>query len=216
LTDDASTDDVATPAPTAPRFSYWVPVALVVGLLLGAVIGLLVPRGADLPADDSAEAGFARDMTTHHTQAVEMGLIAYARAQNPGVRTMAVDIALNQQGQIGMFQAWLREWNLQPTGSEPPMAWMPGGEQSVVNGLMPGMATQAELTQLNEATGLDGDRLFLKLMIQHHLGGVHMAQEAVKLSDDEEVVEAAQLTINSQQRELTDMKALQQEIEAAA
>ena len=210
------THDEDGPATATPRISYWVPVALVVGLLLGTVIGFVIPRGAGLPADDSPEAGFARDMTTHHTQAVEMGLVAYARAQNPDVRTMAVDIALNQQGQIGMFQAWLREWSLQPTGSQPAMAWMPGGEQSVVDGLMPGMATQAELKQLREATGLDEDRLFLKLMIQHHLGGVHMAQEVVKLSDDEEVVEAAQLTINSQQRELTDMKSLQQQIDAAA
>ncbi|MDI6097826.1 DUF305 domain-containing protein [Actinoplanes sp. NEAU-A12] len=212
----APTGDEDGPAPAPRRISYWIPVALVVGLILGAVIGFVVPRGASLPADDSPEAGFARDMTTHHTQAVEMGLVAFVRAQNPDVRSMAVDIALNQQGQIGMMQAWLREWKLQPTRSEPPMAWMPGGEQSVVNGLMPGMATQAELKQLNEATGLDEDRLFLKLMIQHHLGGVHMAQEVLKLSDDQEVVEAAQLTINSQQRELTDMKSLQQQIEAAA
>ncbi|GAA1632576.1 DUF305 domain-containing protein [Actinoplanes couchii] len=198
------------------RFSYWIPVALLLGIVLGAVIGFVVPRGESLPGDDSPEAGFARDMTTHHTQAVEMGLIAYTRAQNPDVRTMAVDIALNQQGQIGMMQAWLREWSLQPTGSQTPMAWMPNGAESVVNGLMPGMATQEQLKQLREATGLEEDKLFLELMIQHHLGGVHMAQEVIKLSKDQEVVEAAELTVNSQQRELTDMQSLQKEISAAS
>ncbi|MEU4157582.1 DUF305 domain-containing protein [Actinoplanes sp. NPDC026670] len=213
MPDPVAADD---PAPTPSRFSYWIPVALVVGLVLGVAIGFLVPRGDALPADDSAEAGFARDMTTHHTQAVEMGLIAYAQASDPEVRTMGVDIALNQQGQIGMMQAWLREWNLQPTGDQPAMAWMPDGADSVVNGLMPGMATPEEMTKLRESKGIEGDRLFLQMMIKHHLGGVHMAQEVVGVSKDEEVVEAAQLTINSQQREMTDMKALQEKLGAAS
>ncbi|WP_433791963.1 DUF305 domain-containing protein [Actinoplanes sp. CA-252034] len=213
MSDSASADD---PAPTPSRFSYWIPVALVVGLVLGVAIGLLAPRGDSLPADDSAEAGFARDMTTHHTQAVEMGLIAYAQASDPEVRTMGVDIALNQQGQIGMMQAWLREWHLQPTGDQPAMAWMPDGAESVVNGLMPGMATPEEMKKLRETTGIEGDRLFLQMMIKHHLGGVHMAQEVVEVSKDKEVVEAAQLTINSQQREMTDMKSLQEKLGAAS
>ncbi|BEL11572.1 DUF305 domain-containing protein [Actinoplanes sichuanensis] len=213
MPDSPSADD---PTPTPSRFSYWIPVALVVGLVLGVAIGFLVPRGETLPADDSAEAGFARDMTTHHTQAVEMGLIAYAQASDPEVRTMGVDIALNQQGQIGMMQAWLREWNLQPTGDQPAMAWMPDGAASVVNGLMPGMATPEEMTKLRESKGIEGDRLFLQMMIKHHLGGVHMAQEVVEVSTDKEVVEAAQLTINSQQREMTDMKALQEKLGAAS
>lgn len=213
MPDPVAADD---PALTPSRFSYWIPVALVVGLVLGVAIGFLVPRGDALPADDSAEAGFARDMTTHHTQAVEMGLIAYAQASDPEVRTMGVDIALNQQGQIGMMQAWLREWNLQPTGDQPAMAWMPDGADSVVNGLMPGMATPEEMTKLRESKGIEGDRLFLQMMIKHHLGGVHMAQEVVEVSKDEEVVEAAQLTINSQQREMTDMKALQEKLGAAS
>jgi uncharacterized protein (DUF305 family) len=212
----SDTVSAGDPTPAPSRFSYWVPVALVLGLVLGVAIGFLVPRGESLPADASAEAGFARDMTTHHTQAVEMGLIAYAQASDPEVRTMGVDIALNQQGQIGMMQAWLREWGLLPTGSQPAMAWMPDGADSVVDGLMPGMATPEELKKLREATGIEGDRLFLQMMIKHHLGGVHMAQEIVAVSKDEEVVEAAQLTINSQQREMTDMKSLQDRLGAAS
>ncbi|MEV0898676.1 DUF305 domain-containing protein [Actinoplanes sp. NPDC049802] len=198
------------------RPGWWLPAALVVGLLLGVAIGFLIPRGETLPADGSPEAGFARDMSTHHSQAVEMGMIAYTRATDAEVRMMARDIALTQQGQIGMFQAWLREWNLQPTGSQPAMAWMPGGAESVEDGLMPGMATPEELKQLREATGIEEDRLFIKLMIDHHLGGIHMAQEVVELSDEPEVVESAQLSINSQQRDLTDMQNLQKRLETAS
>jgi uncharacterized protein (DUF305 family) len=215
--EDAATavdDPVAEPsaAPSA-RPGYWLPAVLVLGLLLGAAIGYLIPRGSS-PADNSAEAGFARDMSTHHTQAVEMGMIAYTRASNADVRTMARDIALTQQGQIGMMQAWLQEWNLSPTGSQAPMAWMPDGAASVRDGLMPGMATPAELAQLRTATGLDEDRLFLRLMIQHHLGGIHMAQAVVGTSEEKEVTAAAQLAIDNQQRELTDMQALEKTLGA--
>ena len=60
------------------------------------------------------------------------------------------------------------------------MAWMPDGDGSVVNGLMPGMATPEEMTKLRAATGKDLDVLFLELMRQHHLGGIHMAQEILE------------------------------------
>ena len=214
----ATTHDEEPPPPGgAPRrrFDYWLPLTLVIGLLLGTALGYFLPHRSERPDEKSAEAGFAWDMTTHHTQAVEMGMIAYTRAQHSDTRSMARDIALTQAGQMGMFQAWLREWGLGPNNPNPPMAWMPDGAASVRDGLMPGMATMAELDQLRAATGLAEDRLFLKLMIQHHLGGIHMAQEVVKRSTDSEVVEAAQLAIDNQQRELTDMRTLQTKVGAS-
>ena len=98
------------------------------------------------------------------------------------------DIALTQHGQIGNMQAWLRDWSLSPTGTEPPMAWMPDGAGAVQNGLMPGMATAAEMTAAARrppATTLD--ILFLTLMRQHHLGGIHMAQAILEQSDNDDV-----------------------------
>src|SRR3954468_19243555 len=126
------------------RGLVWVLVALLVGAVLGLGAGLLIPRFT-APGDDSVEAGFLRDMSTHHSQAVEMSMIAHANSANPDIVTLAGDIALTQHGQIGYMQAWLRDWNLSPTGSAEPMAWMPGGAGSVVNGLMPGMATPDQM-----------------------------------------------------------------------
>lgn len=207
-------DSTVQPAPSRDRGGYWLPVVLIVGLLLGAAIGYLLPRATTAtPGDDSPEAGFARDMSTHHAQAVEMGMIAFARAADPDVRIMARDIALTQQGQIGMMQSWLQQWKLDPTGSTAPMAWMPDAAGSVRNGLMPGMATPAQIQELRTATGKAQDTLFLRLMVQHHLGGIHMAQEIVRVSDDDQVTDMAQIAIDSQQRELTDMRSLQQQVE---
>lgn len=189
------------------RATLWMFAALLVGLVLGVGIGVLL-RTPTMPDENSAEAGFARDMSTHHAQAVEMGMIAYAKAANSDVRFMGRDIALTQQGQVGIMQGWLEQWHLDPTGSRPPMAWMADGKESLRNGLMPGMATPEQIAQLRAATGRDVDVQFLNLMIQHHLGGIHMAEEVAKLSDNEQVDKLAQIAMNGQQRELTDMRNL--------
>src|SRR5438067_1866838 len=41
---------------------------------------------------------------------------------------------------------------------------------------MPGMATDDQLKQLEDARGVDSDKLFLTLMTAHHLGGIPMAE----------------------------------------
>jgi uncharacterized protein (DUF305 family) len=179
----------------------WLAAVLVFGLLVGLAIGLLGPRLLT-PGDDSAEAGFLRDMSTHHAQAVEMSMIAHANSTNPQIVTLAGDIALTQHGQINYMQAWLRDWHLSPTGSELPMSWMPDAEGSVQNGLMPGMATPEQMAALRKATGKDLDVQFLTLMRQHHLGGIHMAQGILELSDDDDVTWLAQTMVSAQQGEL--------------
>jgi len=186
-----------------PRFGLGVLAGvLVFGLIVGLAAGLLGPR-LRTPGDDSAEAGFLRDMSTHHAQAVEMSMIAHANSTNPAVVTLAGDIALTQHGQINYMQAWLRDWHLSPTGSRTPMAWMPDSAGSVVNGLMPGMATPQQMAELRSASGRSLDVMYLRLMRQHHLGGIHMAQAILKQSDNANVTWLAQTMVASQQGEIT-------------
>ncbi|MGC4803481.1 DUF305 domain-containing protein [Micromonospora sp. DT233] len=180
--------------------------AVVVGLLLGYAGGLLTPK-LTRPGDASAEAGFARDMSTHHAQAVEMGLIAFQRGTDPEVVSVGGDIATGQQGEIGTMQGWLRSWGLDPTGSQPRMAWMPDGEAAVRNGLMPGMATPEEMAKLRAAQGRELDVLFLQMMERHHLGGVHMIDGILDVSDEDDVVRTAQTMKNTQQTDLTNLRA---------
>ncbi|KAB1940798.1 DUF305 domain-containing protein [Micromonospora sp. ALFpr18c] len=206
--------DETQPAPheggRAPARRYGVlalAALLVVGLLLGYAGGLLTPR-LTRPGDASVEAGFARDMTTHHAQAVEMSLIAYRSATLPEVRQIAVDIATGQQGEIGAMQTWLREWGLSPTGSKPPMSWMSDGA-TVKDGLMPGMATPQQMAALRDAKGIEVDRQFLTLMYAHHLGGIHMIDAALGETDNAEVVRVAETMKATQQSELNNLRQLQ-------
>jgi uncharacterized protein (DUF305 family) len=197
----------AAPADGSPerrdfRFGVaWLAALLIVGLLLGAGGALFASR-ATTPGDTSPEAGFLRDMSTHHAQAVEMSMIAHANSTSRDVISLSSDIALTQHGQIGYMQAWLRDWSLGPTGTEPAMAWMPNSAGALQNGLMPGMATPEQMTQLRTATGDALDIQFLTLMRQHHLGGIHMAQGILDQSTHKDVTWLAQTMVTGQQGEL--------------
>jgi uncharacterized protein (DUF305 family) len=198
--------EVEPPTESADRRSHrgvfaWVAAALVFGLLVGLGGGYLLTRPKN-PSDTSVEAGFLRDMSTHHAQAVAMSMIAHQHSDNPLIVSLAGDIATTQQAQIGYMQGWLREWGLGPTGSQPVMAWMPGSAGEVVNGLMPGMATPDQMTALGKATGKPLDIMYLQLMRNHHLGGIHMAQEIIALSKNADVVWLAQSMVQNQQGEI--------------
>ena len=191
--------------------------AFLLVLTLGIAIGLLLPQ-TRTPADASAEAGFARDMATHHAQAVEMSMIAYARTGNPEVATLAMDIALTQQTQIGIMSAWLNDWKLPPTGSRPAMAWMDkqktkpgmrhGSSPTGTATTMPGMATKDEIKQLRQATGPDLDIKFTDLMIRHHQGGITMVEDVLAAGPRAEVSDLAAQMRAGQEAEIAAMQSL--------
>ena len=159
------------------------------------------------PDDGSVEAGFARDMSAHHAQAVEMALLAWQRATQRETRTMAYATATGQQAQIGVMQTWLSQWHLLPTGSAAPMAWIPDGERMLgADGRMPGMASTTELAQLESAHGDQVDVLFCRLMIRHHLGGIHMIDAVLARSHRPEVRDLAETMKASQQADITNMQ----------
>ncbi|MGJ5897416.1 DUF305 domain-containing protein [Streptomyces niveiscabiei] len=138
-------------------------------------------RTLSVPAADSADAGFARDMAVHHQQAVEMSYIVRDRTDDEEVRRLAYDIAQTQANQRGMLIGWLDLWGLPKVSAQAPMTWM--GMGNLASGkdgaLMPGMATNSELDKLRSLSGKQAEVFFLQLMTDHHKGGVHMAEGCV-------------------------------------
>ncbi|HEY8590828.1 MAG TPA: DUF305 domain-containing protein, partial [Naasia sp.] len=129
-------------------------------------IGRISVLLASDPDTTSAEAGYARDMQTHHDQGVEMAMIVRDRTNDEDVRLLAYDIATTQAHQSGQMYAWLTTWGLPQAPAAPPMAWMAEDEHSHARGgAMPGLATPAQLEELRTASGVDAERLFLRLMI---------------------------------------------------
>ena len=178
---------------------------------------------ASTPVEHSAEAGFARDMQIHHAQAVDMSMRVRDLTTDPATRTLAYDIALTQQEQIGEMHGWLASWGLPQTGSDPLMTWMTTGDTTGHNmpgmnmdttaaapasatgdpaALMPGMATAADLDRLDTLTGRDAEVLFLQLMIRHHQAGVDMADAILDRTARPEVSTLATAMVKTQQSEI--------------
>ena len=109
-----------------PKSRRGITLGVLLGFLaLGAVLLFLVGR-TTTPTDTSPEAGFARDMATHHAQAVQMAFVARDGSTDESLRRLAYDIIVTQTAQRGIFTGWLQQWGLNQTGERPPMAWMAG------------------------------------------------------------------------------------------
>lgn len=210
--DTVDLDATAGERVTEGGISPWLvgAVVAIAALAAGALFGWLVAR-PDTPGDASVEVGFARDMASHHAQAVEMALIVRDTTENEEIRVLATDIILTQQAQIGMMRGWLDVWELSPNASGPPMAWadMSGHAMAGMDGgLMPGMATREQLAALRGMVGLDADREFLTLMIAHHQGGVMMAEAALAGGEHDAMRRLAESIVVAQQSEIDLMQSL--------
>ncbi|MGY1856667.1 DUF305 domain-containing protein [Modestobacter sp. SYSU DS0290] len=215
------------PAPGRPR---WLSALLVSVIAVGMLVaggGLAVALGIgaeETPAADSVDAGFARDMSRHHLQAVQMANLALDRSEDPAVQQLAFDISATQTNQVGRMQGWLSLWGLPLTSGEV-MGWMDDGEMAGMDHaghggdedgpLMPGMATDAEMAQLRAATGTEFDVQFLQLMTRHHQGGLEMAEYGEEHARLPAVQRLAESIAQSQTAETATMAAMLRERGAA-
>ncbi|MED7827741.1 DUF305 domain-containing protein [Streptomyces chiangmaiensis] len=168
------------------------------------------------PTQDSADAGFARDMAIHHQQAVELSFIVRDHTSSEDVRRLAYDVINTQANQRGMLLGWLDAWNLPKSSQEPSMSWMHhdmGGMHGMESmegmdykphdgSLMPGMATNTQMDQLRKAGSKQEDILYLRLLTAHHKGGVAMSQAAAEMAKTEQVRRLAQGMVDSQEAEM--------------
>lgn len=225
--------DAATAPGRAAGASRWR--LVVAGVIAGALVlavglaggWMLAARSAD-PSTTSVEAGFARDMQVHHDQAVEMALIVRDRTDDPEIRSLAYDIATSQAQQSGQMYAWLNDWGLPQARPGATMEWMsaptldgsagqghehgtPATESSdagIPAASMPGMASDADLERLRNASGTDAEILFLTLMLAHHRGGVEMADAVLDRSTHPLVTTLARAIVFAQSGEIDYMESL--------
>ncbi len=199
-------------ATKTPRDAGPLILLLATAVVLFAALALWLYLTNAQPGDGSAEAGFARDMSVHHAQAVEMAEIVRDKTESEEVRLMAADMALTQQGQIGRMQGWLDVWNLPATGAEPAMSWM--GHPT--EGRMPGMASPEEIEGLRNAPPEEAEVMFFQLMIPHHQAAVPMAEAVMERTDRPEVENLAGAIVASQKGEIEVIKGMLEERDAEA
>ncbi|MCX5601220.1 DUF305 domain-containing protein [Streptomyces phaeochromogenes] len=210
---------------TRPRSRPFVIVAAVVVVLALAAWALTTSLSGDtptgqVPAADSADAGFARDMAVHHQQAVEMSYIVRDQTDDEDARRLAYDIAQTQANQRGMLFGWLDLWELPKISADGYMTWMKDqkhGEHQAKDGtLMPGMATADELEQLGKLKGRQAEILYLQLMTDHHMGGVTMARACAQQCAVKTEKRLAQGMVDAQQSEMKLMAGMLKERGSAA
>lgn len=109
---------------------------------------------------------FMQGMISHHAQALEMTRLLESRTDNAMMRQLSERIDISQRDEIMMMQGWLRERD--QTVPEVDTYHQAGFVR------MPGMLTGEEMEELEAASGVVFDRLFLRLMIKHHRGAITM------------------------------------------
>ena len=198
-----SSDQVTARRLSIPLPSSTLTASIMAAVLLGAAVfgWQLWPRD---PGSSSPEAGFLRDMSTHHSQAVEMALIIRDRTSDPQLKALATDIALSQTNEMGLMRGYLDLWGLPLTGDDIPMTWM----GMPTEGPMPGMATPEDVERLRTLPVDQAEMLFLQFMIRHHQGGVEMAQAVLDRSDQKQVTFLAGRIVMLQNAEIGTMNSM--------
>lgn len=199
--EDLDHEDAQAPGGMGP----WKVLGLVAAVMFVAIVGtVVVQQRTGTPAQDSVDVGFLQDMIAHHGQAVQLGAIGSETATDSDVRNFALDAVIAQQYEVGYMTSILEDWGYS-TGdaNRDAMAWM-GTPTSVDD--MAGMLPAATVEQFSEMTGDEANAAFLRLMSEHHRGGLHMAQYAVDHASDPRVKKLAQRIVSTQQAELNEYR----------
>ncbi|MDP9202884.1 MAG: DUF305 domain-containing protein [Gemmatimonadota bacterium] len=124
----------------------------------------------------AADIHFMGGMIAHHGQAIVMARWAPSHGASPSIGTLAARIINAQQDEIAAMRKWLvdRHQPVPEAGAHGMMMKMNGVEHEMP---MPGMLSESQLKQLDQARGKEFDRLFLTFMIQHHRGAVTMVKD---------------------------------------
>ncbi len=189
------------PAPGGLRWSRVIALLAAVAFLAGAVGWAVGQRDQDpLSATD---VGFLQDMGLHHEQAIQMSLLLLGKDDiNPDLRSFANEYILGQRFEQGIFNALLDRFGHSSDPGETVMEWMGPG---VPADEMSGMASAAEMEQLEELQGPAAESLFISLMSEHHLGGLHMADYEARKGQDRTVRNVALAMVRTQRGEVIDL-----------
>ena len=127
-----------------------------------------------LPPYAAPDKEFMTGMILHHAQAVLIAGWAPSHGASPSVQILCERIVVGQNDEIGIMQRWLRQRGEPVPDPASPHANMPGMDHGA---RMPGMLSPEQLVQLDQARGVEFDRLFLTFMIEHHMGAVVMVDK---------------------------------------
>lgn len=185
---------------------------LVIALILGVTVTVFVSAvQAQQQNPGSSQMSMPYDlhfidmMLGHHRQGIAMARVAERKGTTPALRAFAKKTADEQEKELLELKKHRDHW----------YASAPEMDHSQMMAQMhqtPGMSRhakmdmQGDIAKLQAATGKAFDRVFLDMMIPHHLMAIDMSKEAVTKAEHAEIKEMARLGIIKQQKEIAEMK----------
>lgn len=168
----------------------------------GSGTTLSIPADADFNATDVE---FAQGMIVHHGQAVMMADMALDQTDNAEIVALATAIKAAQDPEITEMSGWLGTWGQTVPD---PMANM-DDEMDMSGGMMmSGMMSDEDMAKLENASGTGFDRMFLEMMVIHHIGAIEMAETEIADGKYQPAKALATNVITTQQDEIDQMNAL--------
>ncbi len=159
------------------------------------------------PADETFDLRFIDAMIPHHEGAVVMAQEALQKSTRSEIQQLAEAIIQAQDQEISAMKAWRTDWY--PNVSEEPVMYSAemGHTMPMTEEMRSAMMMAGDLGTADEQF----DLRFLQAMIPHHQGAIDMAQQVLEKSDRPPVKELAQGIIDSQQKEIDQMKQWQKD-----
>ena len=148
---------------------------------------------------NDADVAFVQGMIPHHEQAVEMSEMMTGRTVSNTTAALAEQIRAAQTTEVALMQGFLAEWGveLDPHAGH-------SGDHSMGEGMM----SDEQLDELESAGGVDFERMWLTMMLEHHQGAVAMANTVLSGGSDPRVRTLAEGIVAAQQAEIAQIEAL--------
>jgi uncharacterized protein (DUF305 family) len=156
---------------------------------------------ASAGAHNAADVDFAKEMITHHRQAIEMADLAATRASSADVKALAEKIKSAQDPEINTMSGWLTSW-----GEAVPED-MTGMGHDMSAG-MPGMMSADDMAKLDKSKSGEFDTMFLEMMVDHHQGAIEMATSEKSKGRYGPATDLAAAVITAQTAEIKQMNGL--------
>jgi uncharacterized protein (DUF305 family) len=154
------------------------------------------------PKSENYDLLFIDAMKVHHQGATEMAEEALQKSKRPEIKQLAQAIIDAQQKEITQMTEWRSAWY--PSASATPMMYhaQMGHAMAMSEEMKASMMMSMDLGAADDQF----DLRFLNGMIPHHEGAIIMAKDALAKSDRPEIKQLAQAIVDSQQKEIDQMK----------
>lgn len=193
--------------------------------LLGAVVltaGLLAAAGSSATATtatapvanaptmattatmtaDPADAMFTEMMIPHHYQALVLSDLTPARSSDTELKALANRIHLEQGLEIKVMQSWQSRNGVPVTDAAMAYEMMLDDPDMLAE---MGMASRADIAELETLSGNDFDVRWLNLMITHHEGAIRMLVDVLVTTTDPDMMQMASDMYATQESQLNAM-----------